>query len=108
MEQELLETIMQLILYGGDAKSKSMEALRAAKAYRFEEAEQLLEEAGQSLSQAHHSQTALLTQEAQGNNVAVSLLMVHGQDHLMNAITFMDLAREVVDVYRQLEKVGGG
>ncbi|PNW61984.1 hypothetical protein ACZ99_15345 [Lactobacillus sp. ATCC 15578] len=31
-----------------------------------------------------------------------SLLLVHSQDHIMNAITFRDLAGEVVDVYRRL------
>ncbi|EAH2089413.1 PTS lactose/cellobiose transporter subunit IIA, partial [Listeria monocytogenes] len=25
---------------------------------------------------------------------------VHAQDHLMNAITFKDLAKEIVDLYR--------
>ena len=39
--------------------------------------------------------------------MALSLLMVHGQDHLMNAITFLDMAKEMVDVYRKLEEVGG-
>lgn len=29
--------------------------------------------------------------------------MVHGQDHLMNAITFKDLATEVIDIYRKID-----
>jgi len=29
--------------------------------------------------------------------------MVHAQDHLMNAITFKDLATELIDVYKQLK-----
>lgn len=28
--------------------------------------------------------------------------MVHGQDHVMNAITFRDLAGEIVDLYKML------
>ena len=32
----------------------------------------------------------------------VSLLMVHGQDHLMTGMMFLDLAKELVDVYRRL------
>ncbi|WP_369671184.1 PTS lactose/cellobiose transporter subunit IIA, partial [Enterococcus faecium] len=30
------------------------------------------------------------------------LLLVHAQDHLMNAITFRDLAGEVVAIYQRL------
>ncbi len=106
-EQELLEAIMKLIMFGGDAKSHAVEAIRAAKAFQFDLAEEKLQLAQQSLSLAHHGQTDLLTQEAKGDKVALSLLMVHGQDHLMNAITFLDMAKEMVDVYRKLEEVGG-
>lgn len=105
-ESELMERIMQLIMYGGDAKGRAVEAIRAAKKFDFLTAQEKLKEANQSLSQAHHTQTSLLTQEAQGNHVNVSLLMVHGQDHLMNAITFIDMAKEVIDVYQLLEKSG--
>ena len=66
-------------------------------------AEEKLEAADEALGNAHKSQTNLLTQEASGDSVELSLLLVHGQDHLMNAITFKDLARELIDVYRKLD-----
>jgi len=56
------------------------------------------------LIEAHHAQTGLLTQEASGDPVELSLLMVHGQDHLMTSIAFKDLAREIIEVYERLEK----
>lgn len=59
--------------------------------------------AGVALIEAHHAQTALLTQEASGDPVALSLLMVHGQNHLIIAITFKDMAKEIIDVYQKLE-----
>lgn len=99
---ELMEVIMRLIMYGGDAKSSAMEAIYAAKREGFDEAESKLEAANESLSNAHKSQTTLLTREASGDFVELSLLMVHGQDHLMNAITFKDLATEVVDIHRKI------
>ncbi|TLQ39561.1 PTS lactose/cellobiose transporter subunit IIA [Ruoffia tabacinasalis] len=52
--------------------------------------------------EAHHAQTALLTQEASGDPVALSLLMVHGQNHLITAITFKDMANEIIAVYSDL------
>ncbi|EAG9877164.1 PTS lactose/cellobiose transporter subunit IIA, partial [Listeria monocytogenes] len=53
-----------------------------------------------ALLEAHHSQTSLIQGEARGEKAEVSLLLVHAQDHLMNAITFKDLAKEIVDLYR--------
>jgi len=44
----------------------------------------------------------LLTQEASGDPVALSLLMVHGQNHLITAITFKDMANEIIADYSDL------
>lgn len=101
-EPKNLEVIMQLIMHGGDAKGKAIEAIEAAKAGDFESANNKLKESEQALVEAHHSQTGLLTQEAQGNHMTVTLLTVHSQDHLMTSIAFTDLAKEIIDVYRRL------
>ncbi|MGO4961671.1 PTS lactose/cellobiose transporter subunit IIA [Jeotgalibaca porci] len=102
-EPKNLEVIMQLIMHGGDAKGKAIEAIEAAKAGDFESANNKLKESEQALVEAHHSQTGLLTQEASGEAVEVSLLMIHGQDHLMTAIAFKDLAKEIIEVYKRME-----
>ncbi len=99
-----LDVIMELIMYGGDAKSNAMEAIKAAKDGEFELAESKISAAEDSLVKAHHSQTQMLTQEAQGNKAEVSLLMVHGQDHLMTSIAFTDLAKEIIDVYKRIDE----
>ncbi|EOL42250.1 PTS lactose/cellobiose transporter subunit IIA [Enterococcus phoeniculicola] len=99
-DQKNLEAVMGLIMYGGNAKSDAMEAIAAAKKGEFEEADQKIADAEASLVEAHHSQTGLLTQEAQGNHMEVTLLTVHSQDHLMTAIAFTDLAKEIIDLYR--------
>lgn len=101
-EPKNLEAIMGLIMHGGDAKGKAVEAIRAAKVGDFPKAHDLLQEANKALNTAHKSQTALLTQEASGDSVELSLLMVHGQDHLMTALTYIDLAKEVVELYEKI------
>ncbi|EOL48952.1 PTS lactose/cellobiose transporter subunit IIA [Enterococcus phoeniculicola] len=103
-DQKNLEAIMGLIMYGGNAKSDAMEAIAAAKKGEFEEADQKIADAEASLVEAHHSQTGLLTQEAQGNHMEVTLLTVHSQDHLMTAIAFTDLAKEIIALYRRLDE----
>lgn len=100
-----LEAVMGLIMHGGDAKGKAVEAIRAAKTGDFERAKALIKEANTALTTAHKSQSALLSQEASGQSVPVSLLMVHGQDHMMTALTFIDLAKELVEVYEKMAEL---
>lgn len=102
MDEKNLESIMGLIMNSGNAKSDAVEAIAAAKEGDFELANEKIKSANDSLVLAHHSQTGLLTQEAQGNHMTVTLLAVHSQDHLMTSIAFADLAKELIDVYRKI------
>lgn len=103
MDEKYMETIMNLIVYGGNGKSCSMEAIRAAKKGDFELADKKMKEAEESLLQAHHAQTEMLTEEANGKKSELSLLMVHAQDHLMTGSAFKDLAKEIIELYRKVD-----
>ncbi|GAA0123988.1 PTS lactose/cellobiose transporter subunit IIA [uncultured Clostridium sp.] len=94
--------IFKLISYSGEAKSFSMESISHAKAGNFKEAERCLELADKSLEEAHKEQTKLIQSEARDEKVEITLLMVHAQDHLMNAITVKDLAVEFMDMYKKI------
>lgn len=101
MDISLEKIIMELIVNGGNAKSKSLEAVKAAKQGNFELAEKNMKEAREALENAHEFQTALIQGEASGESkLEVSLLIVHGQDHLMNAMTTKDLAIEMIEMYK--------
>lgn len=102
-DEQNLEAAMGLIVNGGNAKSFAFEAIHAAKEGDFAKADEKLKEADNSLLLAHNSQTKMLTEEAQGHHMQVTLLTVHSQDHLMNAITFRDLAGEIVNLYKKLD-----
>lgn len=99
-DKKNLSEIMEIIIHSGNAKSCGMEGIQAAKEGDFETAEQKMEEATLALDSAHNGQTALLTKEASGEEIEVTLLLIHAQDHLMNAITFCDLANEFVELYK--------
>lgn len=105
MTEEELNNVMMLIVNAGDAKSKAAEAIQAAKTQDFSDAQQRLKEANEAIVLAHHSQTEMLTQEAQGKSTEIKLLTVHSQDHLMTAITFIDLAKEIVAIHQALSQV---
>lgn len=102
-KEQDLQSIMGLIVNGGNAKSSAFEAINAAKTGEFTVADAKLKEADHFLVEAHNSQTGMLTTEANGEHVKVTLLTVHSQDHIMNAITFRDLAGEIVDLYKRLK-----
>lgn len=93
--QEQLETVMNLIIHSGNAKSDAMEAIQA---------ESKIHDAEQAIVEAHHSQTDMLTKEAQGEKTEITLLTVHSQDHLMTSIAFCDLAKEVIGLYDYLQR----
>ncbi|MDT2757616.1 PTS lactose/cellobiose transporter subunit IIA [Enterococcus asini] len=106
------EVIMQIILHAGNARSKSLLALRENRLGNLDQAETLLESAKEEVNQAHKSQTHLIQEEVRGNKQEVSLLLVHAQDHLMTAMAIRDVAGEVILNTRALEarlqKLEGG
>lgn len=104
-DQVDMQAAMGLIINGGNAKGAAFEAIRAAKKGDFDKAHKQLVEADHALNEAHNSQTKMLTKEAQGDHQPVTLLGVHAQDHLMNAITFRDLAGEMVDMYKKISEL---
>ena len=103
MDDAQMAVIMPLIMYGGEAKSSAVEAIRAAKTGDFEKADERIEAASKSIIEAHHSQTELLTKAANGEDVPISIYMVHAQDHLMTGVAFVDLAKEIIDLYKVIK-----
>ena len=98
------QIIMELVVNGGDARSKSMQAIKLAKKGDLEAAKEKIKEANEALGKAHNYQTKLIQSESAGEKVEVSLLMIHAQDHLMNAMTVRDLAKEMIDMYEEFRK----
>ena len=87
-----LAQAMQLMVNAGDAKKTAKKALAAARAGKMTVAKQQLATAQATLN------------EAQGKKVELTLLIVHAQDHLMTAITYVDLAEEIVHLYGRLNQ----
>ena len=93
--------VMELVVNGGMARSLAIEAIRNARQGNFEEADKLMKESAETLSKAHEVQTELITKEAGGEHMEVQLLMVHAQDHVMNAMTVYDLAVEIIELLKE-------
>ncbi|MFC5630836.1 MULTISPECIES: PTS lactose/cellobiose transporter subunit IIA [Streptococcus] len=94
---------MTLIANSGDARSLAFQALEKAKLGKFSEAENLLKESDEKSKVAHKAQTELLFSEAGGDNINLTLLMVHAQDHLMTSMLAVEMIREFITLYQGKE-----
>lgn len=84
-----------------------MEAIALAKNKDMAGAKNALAEAGEELSKAHQNQTAFIQKEVSGEKTELSMLLIHAQDHVMNAMTIKDLAREFVEMYGHIHESKG-
>nr|WP_255308749.1 PTS cellobiose transporter subunit IIA [Gilliamella apicola] len=102
MSSEDIQLIaFNIILYSGNAKTKIHDAFKAMRQADFIGANQLLEEANKEILQAHHSQTELLQNYANGTKITMEIIMVHAQDHLMTTMNFREMAIEMLHLYEK-------
>lgn len=91
----------EIVSYAGEARSKLLDALKAAQNGDFEKAEELVESANSSIIEAHHAQTSLLQKEAAGEDLAFSVTLMHGQDHLMTTLLLKDMMKHMIELYKR-------
>lgn len=96
MNEDLDMISFGIIANAGDSRSFAFQALEAARRGNFKEADELLEKSRIAYQKAHKSQTDLLFAEMNGDHKPVNVLLVHSQDHLMNAMLAMELIKEMI------------
>lgn len=96
------ELVINIIVNAGQARSNCIKAIECASRQDFSQAQKLLDAAGEALRTAHQAQTNFIEDEARGVRHTVTLLMVHAQDHLMNAITVKDLSWQQIECYQHI------
>ncbi|MDE7310960.1 MAG: PTS lactose/cellobiose transporter subunit IIA [Eubacterium sp.] len=92
---------VQIITNSGSAKSSYIEAIQKAKEGAADEAQRLMEEGDQFYLEAHEAHASLLTQEASGEKVAFSLILVHAEDQMASTEMAKVLAREFIELYHK-------
>lgn len=98
-------TCFQIIVDAGDARTKALQAVKAANEDKIQKAESILREARECLKKAHRSQTELIQKEAVGEGVEVNIIMVHSQDHFSMAMTSIDIAEEVIFLNKKISRL---
>lgn len=99
--EEMTMLGFEIVAYAGDARSKLLEALTKAESGEYDEAEVLVEAANQCIIEAHHAQTSLLQKEAVGEELAFSVTLMHGQDHLMTTLLLKDMMKHIIELYKR-------
>ena len=99
------QEIIQIIANSGESKMKSFEALKCLKNKDFKKARDLLKESRFIDLEAHNAQTKIIAQALDPEaKDAVTLLMVHAQDHYMTSQLARDLIEALIDVFEENEK----
>lgn len=104
-KEEISMTGFAIVAYAGDAKTALLKAIKEAKAGNYDEAEKLVNEANESIVEAHNEQTKLLSQEAGGQDMDVTFIMVHGQDTLMTTMMLKDQVEYFIDMYKHINEL---
>lgn len=98
------QEIIQIIANSGESKMKSFEALKCLKNKDFKKARELLKESRFIDLEAHNAQTKIIAQALDPDATdAVTLLMVHAQDHYMTSQLARDLIEVLIDVFEDNE-----
>lgn len=96
----------QLIANSGVALDCFNTAINLAEDGKFDEAEAMISEGEKSLVEAHKTQTSMLVSEANNEDIAFSIIMMHAQDHLMTTVNFERLAKRFIKLYQTLKEKG--
>lgn len=107
-KDDLQVVAFEIILHSGDARTIVHEGLNLMNQGKFEEAEKKMEDANKELLEAHKSQTKLLQDYANGDEIIMEVIMVHAQDHLMTTMTIREMAIEFLKMYRQIYELKNG
>ncbi|WP_225085690.1 PTS lactose/cellobiose transporter subunit IIA [Pectobacterium colocasium] len=99
---DMEQTVMELLINAGEARSNAMMAIQAARQREWQQADDLLAASLEAAREAHRVQTQLIGLDEGQGKVPVNLIMVHAQDHLMTAMLCRDLAEEIVLLRREM------
>ncbi len=91
----------QIISNVGEAKSSLFEVLELSREEKFEEAEGKIRQAEESILKAHESHFSLIQEEASGNKVNISMLLMHAEDQLMNVEMLKTFANEMILTHKK-------
>lgn len=105
ISQEMEQTLFQLILHAGSARSFAKEAGQFAEENDWEAAEKALQDANNEQNEAHKINTTIITKAARGEEMEMSVLLIHALDLLMLAWSEIDYVEQYINVLKRVQKL---
>lgn len=102
-KNQLEECIFSIIGFSGMAKYYASEAVKNAKNGNFEEVYNLLNKSEEEFSKAQDAEGDLVKLKNKTSKECGELILIHSQDHFMGTMSYCELARELVDVYKKID-----
>ena len=93
----------EIIANVGTARSCFIEAIDLAGEGKIEEAEARVAEGEQFFLTGHAKHGEMISQEAGGEHIEPSIILIHAEDHLTMAIMAADMAERMIDLYREVK-----
>ncbi len=103
-ELEKMQTIaFQIIADVGSAKAMYLEAIRVAKEENdFEAAKQFINDGVELATKAHSHHFEIVQNEANGQVVPFSIMLMHAEDQLLTTEVIKMMAEEVIDLHKKI------
>ena len=97
------QTLFNLILHAGEARSKAKEASEAARQGQWDQAQSFFAGAQAEQLEAHRINADIIRKEAQGQTPAFSVLLVHALDLLLLAWSEIDYTEQYIDSCKRIQ-----
>ena len=104
MNEEILQSAMQIILHAGDSRLLCKQGLDAISKNDFHMADEKLKEALKKITVAHRIQTDVIQKEMSGEKNEYSLLLTHVQDTLMTIYSEINIAKQLLKIFTTLDQ----
>lgn len=104
MDEETVQSAMEIIIHAGDARVACKEAMEALAQFDVEGARAKMEAAHTEITEAHRVQTDAIQGEARGEGKGYSLLFAHAQDTLMTINSEINITKQLIGVFGAFEK----
>lgn len=95
----------QVISSAGAAKSNYIQAIEKAEEGDFERAEELIAEGYENYMKAHEIHQDLVTKEAGGEKVPVTLILTHAEDQLITSEVLRVMADQILKLRKEIKEI---
>ena len=96
------QTLFNIILHAGNARSKALAAAEEAEKGNYAEAEAALAEAETEQVEAHKVHAKVIQMEAGGEQVPFSVLLIHSMDLLLLSWAEIDHTRQMTALFKRI------